>query len=80
VELAVKTWHLAERGLAFGDVPQQVPETLWIDGLCQVIVGALFHGRHGGVHAALRGNHHERKLRELILDASQQLEAVHSAA
>ena len=59
-------------------MPQQRAEALRIDRLRQVVVGALLHRRDGRVDAALRGDQDEREVGELILDAAEQLEAVHA--
>ena len=67
---------VTQRRLSAGDVPQQRAQPLWIDGLGEIVVGAFFHRRHGGIDAALGGDEDESEIAELILDAAQELQAV----
>ena len=77
LELPPQARHLAQRALALGDVLKQRAQALRIDRLRQVVVRAFFHRRDSGVDAALRRDQDEGDIGQLILDAPQQLEAVH---
>jgi hypothetical protein len=61
--------HLLERLL---EMDFQVGQ---MEGLGQVVVGAVLHGLHGRLDAAVGGQHQGFQLRPLVLEPGQQVDA-----
>ncbi len=61
------------QSLGHGDV-----QLVDIEGLGNVVVGAVTHGLHGIFHGAVGRHHDHRQLRVAHLDLGQQLRAVHA--
>ncbi len=77
LQLVPQARDLAQRALPLGDVAQERTEPLGIDRFGEVVVRAFLHRRNSRVHAPLRGDQHECQVGQLILDAPEQLEAIH---
>ncbi len=77
LQLAPEPRDVAQRVLALGHVREECAKTLRLDRLRQVVVCPFLHGRDRRVHAALSRDEHEGQIRQLILEAAQQIEPVH---
>ena len=77
-QLAPQHADLATRRLPLDGLGQQDLQPMRIDGLGQVVVGAVTDRLDGRLHGALRGEDHDAEIGQLILKGAQQAEAVHA--
>jgi hypothetical protein len=67
---------LALLGVELGNPLQQPLQFLWIDGLGEVVLGAILHRFDGGLDGTLRREQDHAEML-LVLERPQQLQAVH---
>ena len=77
-QLAAENPHFAQRLLTLGRLLQQDAQTLRIDRLGQIVVGAILDGFDRGLDSALRGQQDHRDLAHLLPQRPQQRQAVHA--
>jgi hypothetical protein len=77
-ELPPQVTDLAQRLLSLHGLFQQNLQPLGVDGLGQVIVGAVFNRFDGAFHGALCGQQNEGDVGQLIVQRTQQLEPSHA--
>ena len=58
-----------------GDALEQKLEFVDTEGFGHVLVGAIFHGLHSGLHCAIAGNHDDESFGTLGLDMAESLQA-----
>ncbi len=76
-QLAPQQLDLAQRLLPLDRLVQQNPQPLRIDGLAQIVVGAVLDRIDRALDRALRGEQDERDVRQLILQRAEQVVPAH---
>ena len=76
-QLAAKLTHLTQRVLPLDRLLQQDAQALRVDGLAQVVVGAVLDRLDGAFDGALRRQQDEGDVGELVLQRAEQIVAAH---
>ena len=77
-QLPAQRLHFAHRLEPLDDLVEEDLETLDVDRLGEIVVGAFLHRLDGGLHCALRGEQQRGDVGALGLQRAQQREPVHS--
>ena len=76
-QLAAQHLDLAQRLVPLDDLGEQDPQPLQIDGLGEIVVGALLDGFDRRFDGALGGQNHRGRVLALLFQRAQQFEPAH---